>query len=112
MQYLMLIYHDEAKMQSATPEEQVELGRAYGEFNTFLAESGALRGTATWPANITTVGSRDGMTVTTDGAYAGTGDSVGGFLLIEVDDVDAAVKIAERVPSLRFGAVEIRPVKV
>jgi hypothetical protein len=112
MLYLMLIYQDAAKMQAATPEEQAAIGKGYGELNAFLAQSGALRGSATWPAGITTVRSREGKMLTTDGPYAETREGVGGFLFVEVPDLDAAIKIAERVPGTRYGAVEIRPVKV
>jgi hypothetical protein len=111
MLYLMLIYQDDAKMEAATPEEQAAIGKGYGELNAFLAKSGALRGTATWPAGITTVRSRDGKTLTTDGPYAETSERVGGFFLVDVEDLDAAIKIAERVPGTRYGAVEIRPVR-
>lgn len=112
MLYLLLIYHDDAKMNAATPEEQEAIGKGYGELNAFLAHSGALRGTATWPPGITTVQSRDGKTQTTAEPYAATGQGVSGFLLIDVENVDAALKIAERVPATRYGAVEIRPVQV
>jgi hypothetical protein len=112
MLYLMLIYHDNAKMAAATPEEQQAVGKAYGEFNAFLTESGALRGTATWPAGITTVRVRDGKTVTNEGPYLDTGDNVAGFFLIEVEGLNAAKTFAERVPGKQFGAVEIRPVQV
>jgi len=112
MLYLMLIYQDAAKMQAATPEEQAAIGKGYGELNAFLAQSGVARGTATWPAGITTVRSREGRTLTTDGPFAETREGVGGFFLVEVQDLDAAIKIAERVPGARYGAVEIRPVKV
>ncbi len=111
MLYLMLIYQDEAKMKAATPGEQAAIAKGYGELNTFLAQSGALRGTATWPAGITTVRSREGKMLATDGPYAETREGVGGFFLVDVQDLDAALKIAERVPGARYGAVEIRPVK-
>jgi hypothetical protein len=111
MLYLMLIYQDEARMAAATPEEQAAIGKGYGEFNDFLAKSGALRGTATWPAGVATVRSRDGKTLKTDGAYAEAGNPVAGFFLIDVETVEAAVKFAERVPTLRYGAVEVRPVQ-
>ncbi len=111
MLYLILIYQDAAKLKAASPEEQAGIAKGYGELNTFLAQSGALRGTATWPAGITTVRSREGKTLTTDGPYAETREGVGGFFLVDVPDLDAAIKIAERVPGTRFGAVEIRPVK-
>lgn len=55
MLYLMLIYQDKGTMKTATPQEQEALGKDWGEFNAFLARSGALRGTATWPAGITYV---------------------------------------------------------
>ncbi len=112
MQYLMLIYQDNAKMETATPEEQAAIGKGYGELNAFLAESGVSRGTATWPAGITTVRSRDGKTLTADGPYAETRDGVSGFFLVDVADIEAAIKIAEMVPGARYGAVEIRPVQV
>ncbi len=111
MQYLMLIYQDDTKMKSASPEEQAAIVKSWGEFNAFLAQSGALRGTATWPAGITTVRAREGKMLTTDGPYAETREGVGGFFLVEVQDLDAAIKIAERVPGARYGAVEIRPVQ-
>ncbi len=56
MLYLMLIYQDDARMKAATPEEQAAIAKGYGELDAFLAQSGALRGTATWPAGITTGG--------------------------------------------------------
>jgi hypothetical protein len=109
----MLIYKDDAKLEAASPEEKAAHRKGYGELNAFLAENeGVNRGTATWPANITTVRLRDGQTLTADGPHAESGDRVGGFFLIEAEDVDAAVKIAERVPDARYGTVEIRPVKV
>jgi hypothetical protein len=111
MQYLMLIYQDNDKMKAATADEQAALGKSWGDFNAFLAQSGALRGTATWPAGITTVRSREGKALTTDGPYAESREAVGGFFLVDVQDLDAAIKIAERVPGARYGAVEIRPVK-
>lgn len=111
MLYLMLIYNNDAKMQAAPAEEQADINKGYAELNTFLAESGALRGTATWPSGITTVRSRDGKTLTNDEPYADGGNGVSGFFLIDVDDLDAAIKFAECVPGVRYGAVEIRPVQ-
>ena len=112
MLYLMLIYQDDSKMKAASADEQAAIAKGYGELNAFLAQSGTLRGTATWPAGITTIRSREGKTLTTDGPYAETREGVGGFFLVDVEDLDAAIKVAERVPGARYGAVEIRPVKV
>ena len=55
MLYLMLIYQDEAKMKAASPAEQEAIGKGYGELNAFLAQSGASRGTASWPVGVVTV---------------------------------------------------------
>jgi hypothetical protein len=112
MLYLMLIYQDDARMQAAGPEEQAAIGKGYGELNAFLAESGTSRGTATWPAGITTVRLRDGKTETVEASYDASGKGVAGFFLVEAADVAAAIKVAERVPGARYGGVEIRPVQV
>lgn len=111
MLFLTLIYQDDAKMAAATADEQAAVGRDYGQFNTFLAESGALRGTATWPADVSTVRSRDGRAQAAQGAYQETGDRVAGFFLIEVADMDTAIEFAKRVPGAQYGGVEIRPVQ-
>lgn len=111
MQYLMLIYKDQAKLAAAGAEAQAALGKAYGEFNTFLAESGALVGTATWPAGVNTVRLRDGKTQTCEEPYSESSEAVGGFFLIDVEDMQAAIKFAEQVPDAHYGAVEIRPVQ-
>jgi Uncharacterized protein conserved in bacteria len=111
MLYLMLIYNNDAAMQAAPPEEQAAINAGYAEFNRYMAESGVLRGTATWPSSITTMRSREGRTLTSDGPYAGGSEAVSGFFLIEVESLEEAIEIAERVPSARYGAVEIRPVQ-
>ena len=111
MLFLVLIYQDEAKMAAATADEQQAIGRDYGEFNTFLAESGALRGTATWPAGVSTIRSHDGKALVMEGSYQAAGDRVAGFFLIEVADMVAAIEFARRVPGVHYGGVEIRPVQ-
>jgi hypothetical protein len=111
MLYLMLIYQDDARMAAASPEEQQAIGQGYGELNGYLATSGVSRGTATWPANITTLRTVAGAAQVTDEAHASGGQSLAGFFLIDVPDRDAAVEVAKRVPGTQFGAVEIRPVQ-
>ena len=108
MQYLMLIYQNDAELKAVSP---AALGKSWGEFNAFLVQHGTLRGTAIRPAAITTVRSRDGKTLTTDGPYTESCEGIDSFFLVEVRDLDAAIKIAERVPGARYGAVEIRQVK-
>lgn len=112
MQYLLLIYNDSEKMKGFSRAEHEAFAKDYGEFNAFVQKSGSLRGTATYPAGVTTVRVNEGKTLTTDGPFAEAREGVGGFCLIEAPDLDAAIKIAERIPSARAGAVEIRPVMV
>jgi hypothetical protein len=60
----------------------------------------------------TTVRVRNGKTMTTDGPFAETREQLGGYYLIEAKDLDQATAIAARVPSAKYGSVEVRPVRV
>ncbi len=60
----------------------------------------------------TTVRVRDGKTLTTDGPFAETKEQLGGFYLVEAKDLDEALAIAARIPSAKFGSIEVRPVMV
>ena len=63
------------------------------------------------PATATTVRVQDGKTLTTDGPFVEIKESIGGYLLFEADDLDAAIDLASRVPAARLGgAVEVRPI--
>ncbi|HMF03097.1 MAG TPA: YciI family protein, partial [Terriglobia bacterium] len=53
---------------------------------------------------------RDGKGLVTDGPFAETREQLGGYYLIDANDLDEAIKIAERIPVARFGTIEIRPV--
>ena len=61
-------------------------------------------------AAATSVRIRDGKRQVTDGPFAETTEQLGGYYLIDVDDLDEAIAIAERVPPAKLGTVEIRPV--
>jgi hypothetical protein len=60
----------------------------------------------------TTVRVRNGETLVTDGPFAETKEQLGGYYVIEAKDADEALKIAERIPSARYGSIEVRPVMV
>jgi hypothetical protein len=63
------------------------------------------------PETATTVRVRDGKTLTTDGPFVEIKESIGGYLLFEADDLDAAIELASRIPAARLGgAVEVRPI--
>lgn len=112
MKYALLIYGDESQQAQATPEQQAQVMKEYGEFTASINESGsnlggeALDSTST----ATTVRVRDGETLTTDGPFAETHETLGGFYLIEAADLDEAIAIAARLPGSWHGSVEVRPV--
>jgi len=112
MQYILLIYANEAESKARNPEESK---RFFGEYMTFTAaikQSGHMRAGEPLEsvANATTVRVRDGKTVRTDGPFAETREQLGGFYIIEAKDLDEAVGIAARIPGARVGSVEVRPI--
>jgi len=63
------------------------------------------------PETATTVRVQDGRTLTTDGPFVETKEALGGWLLFEAEDLDAAIELASRIPAARMGgAIEVRPV--
>ena len=112
MQYLLLIYDNE-KMWPAMGE--AERNALMGEYFAFTEEhrkngkvlaGDALQATTT----ATTVRVRDGKRLTTDGPFAETKEQLGGYYLVEAKDLDEALAIAAKIPSARFGSIEVRPV--
>jgi hypothetical protein len=62
------------------------------------------------PETATTVRVQDGKTLTTDGPFVEIKEAIGGYLLLEADDLDAAIELASRIPAARLGgAIEVRP---
>jgi hypothetical protein len=108
MQYLLLIYNDAEKMRGA---DQAEMARGYRAWIESTAKSGNLRATGNWPAVITTVRVDEGQTLATDGPFAEAREGVGGFCVIEAEDLDEAIAIAAGIPSAATGAVEVRPLQ-
>ena len=114
MQYLLMIYSNEAeisKMDAATGQKMMD---EYGAFTQSIVQSGNFKaGDRLRPASTaTTVRVRDGKTLTTDGPFAETREQLGGYYLIEAKDLDAALAIAARIPGARLGSVEVRPIWV
>ena len=109
MQYLLLIYNDAQKMKSFAPADHEAMAKGYRAWIESMTESGRLRATGNWPAVITTVRVDQGKTLTTDGPFAEAREGVGGFCVIEANDLDEAIAIAARIPSAAAGAVEVRP---
>ena len=111
MKYLVQLYGTMTREEvAALPDD---------ERNALYAEWGALNQTPGMtpgvelepPTTATTVRVQDGKTLTTDGPFVETKEALGGYFLLEADDLDAAIEVASRVPTARRGgAVEVRPV--
>ena len=114
MQYLLLIYRNEAEQGKMDASERQTMMAEYRAFTQSIIQSGnfkagdALQGTAT----ATTVRVRDGKTLTTDGPFAETREQLGGYYLVEARDLDAALAIAARIPGAKVGSIEVRPIMV
>lgn len=111
MKYALLLYADQnAGPAWDTPEMAAEMQQWFS-FSAELAEAGAmLGGEALQPTEAATnVKVREGKTITADGPFAETKEALGGFYLIDVEDLDAAVAWAEKIPNVGYGTVEIRP---
>ena len=114
MQYLLLIYGAESAYDSMS---EAETGQMYQEFGTFTQElltSGKHRGGSELHrvAQATTVRVRDGKRIVTDGPFAETKEQLGGFYLVEAADLDEATAMAAKIPSVKIGSIEIRPIVV
>jgi len=112
MQYLLLIHDDEARRANRSQSERDRLLQAYGEFTQEIVKSGHFRaGAQLQPTSTaTTVREKNGRTVTTDGPFAETKEQLGGYYLVECADLDEALAIAARIPSIHVGgSIEVRP---
>jgi hypothetical protein len=109
MKYMLMVYLDEQAMTDAEREhcyvESAQLAQELNSSGQYL-DASPLHPVAT----ATSVRVRDGKRVVTDGPFAETREQLGGYYLIEANDLDEAIGIAERIPPARFGTIEIRPV--
>jgi hypothetical protein len=112
MQYLLLIYSNEAAMASATEADRGRTMAAYGAYTEAMVQAGILvGGNRLRPASAaTTVRTVEGKVQVLDGPYAETKEQLGGYYLIEAPDLDAALSWAERCPGTAVGAIEVRPI--
>ncbi len=111
MKYMILIYSDpDAGPAQGTPEADAEFAQ-WMAITREMAESGCMvSGDALMPASTaTTLRVRDGQTLLTDGPFAETKEHLGGFYLVDVEDLDAALAWAARLPNAPYGSNEVRP---
>jgi hypothetical protein len=112
MQYLLLIYRNEAEIGKMGPAERKQVTADYGAFTQSIVQSGHFKaGDGLQPTTTaTTVRVRDGKMLTTDGPFAETREQLGGYYLVEAKDLDTALGIAARIPCAKSGSIEVRPV--
>jgi hypothetical protein len=111
MQYLLLIHDDEKAWWSLSDEDKAAMYQEYGAFTAALRESGAyVGGNQLQPTSTAaTVRLREGEQVVTDGPFAETKEQLGGYYLIDVETLDEALEWAGKIPSARYGSIEVRP---
>ena len=116
MQYVMLIYQGTTPLPgtdewAALPEEEQQ--KVYADYGAINQTEGVTPGLPLGlPENATTVRVQSGETLVTDGPFVGIKEAIGGFFVLEADDLDAAIELASRVPAARLGgAIEVRPVE-
>jgi hypothetical protein len=116
MKYMLLIHQGDAPTprdpdawQRLSEDDQKAVYSAYQEINETPGVSPGLQ--LQPPDAATTVRVQDGKTLTTDGPFVATKEALGGWLMFEADDLDAAIELASRIPAARMGgAVEVRPI--
>jgi hypothetical protein len=109
MQYLLLIYEDEKRFANGFPESE------FAEYGTFGKKHAAAikAGNALQPTGTArSVRVRDGKALTTDGPFAETKEQLGGYYLIEANNIDEAASVAAGIPAARYGSIEVRPIMV
>lgn len=112
MRYMLLSNIDGPAMATLSTDQNAELMDRFIAFTRALAESGVLRGAeALQPADTaTTLRVRDGEQVLTDGPFADVAESFGGYWIVEVPDLDTALKHAAECPAAEVGSVEVRAI--
>ena len=112
MRYALLIYASEQDWASQSEEESQAVNQEYMAFTKDIIDRGLMKGGEALQATATatTVRVRDGETLTTDGPFAETKDQLGGFYLVDCKDLDEAIEVAARIPDVRRGSIEVRPI--
>jgi hypothetical protein len=111
VQYLLLIYNDEDEWATLSDEDRALIIDEYFALSDSLRASGSyVFGAPLQPTSTaTSVRVREAQTLVTDGPFAETKEQLGGFYLVEANDADEAIAIAERIPAARYGTIEVRP---
>jgi len=112
MNYILLIHGAEQGWDKLSETERQQIFGEYVQLVQELRASGRYLASARLhpTSAATSVRVRDGKRLVTDGPFAETHEQLGGYFLIDVEDLDEAIGIAARIPGARLGTVEVRPV--
>ena len=112
MQYLLMTYVDEAGWPKLSKSQQEQGIAAYAAYGEALRTAGAMKGSnRLQPSSVaTTVRNTNGKSQVLDGPYVDSKEQLGGYFLIDVPDLDAALSWASRCPAASHGVVEVRPI--
>ena len=113
MRYLLLIYAEEAGYESwSEGDMQADMAK-WWEYDSAIKGSGASSaGEALQPTSTaTTVRDQDGKPIVTDGPFAETKEQLGGYYVLDVENLDAAIEWAHKCPAARYGKIELRPIQ-
>jgi hypothetical protein len=113
MKYLCMVIVDEKKLKAMSESDSQALDDISLAYDDTLRKNGHFLAAQALESVDTaaTLRLRKGKVSVTDGPFAETKEQVGGFILIEAKDLNEAVQLAAKIPALRLGAVEVRPVK-
>jgi len=112
MKYLLMICNSEAEHAKIPAAERQAIYAAFGAFTQEVKDRGVyLGGNPLHPTSTsTTVRVRDNKVLTTDGPFAETKEQLGGYYLLNCANLDEAIELAAKIPSAKYGSVEIRPI--
>src|ERR1700721_389101 len=112
MNYLLLIYANEADLMGLSETALQKVVSEYADFTKSIVQAGNFKAADRLKpvSSASTVRVRNGKTMITDGPFAETREQLGGYYLIEAKNLDEATAIAARIPGAQFGSIEVRPV--
>ncbi|MCL4302194.1 MAG: YciI family protein [Anaerolineae bacterium] len=111
MKYMLLMYANESQAPDYTPEEHQAVAQAWSAFGKEAEAAGVLvsnNGLCS-VTDATTVRVREGKTLVTDGPFAETHEQLGGYYLLDCQDIDEAIRWAAKIPLAKYGSIEVRP---
>lgn len=112
MNYLLLIYNNEADTMAMDDAARQKMMGEYTHFTKCIVQTGNFKaGDRLKPvSSASTVRVRNGKAVITDGPFAETREQLGGYYLVEAKNLDEATAIAARIPGAKYGSIEVRPI--